>query len=852
MNIQIPEFSMIIMVGPSGSGKSTLARRLFQPTEIVSSDDCRAMVADNPNDQAATQGAFQVLHAILQARLQYMKLTVVDATNLEPRHRRNLLDIARENNCHTVAILMNTPRDVCSERNRQPGGRNTSESRLRHQHQMLQRSRRGLRKEGFRQVINISSAEESDELVLEQSRMRADLKDQEGPFDIIGDVHGCHDELTALLEKLGYENHEGVVQHPGGRRAIFLGDLVDRGPATDRVLELVINMTAAGSALCVAGNHENKLLRQMMGRNVQVTHGLAETLEQLDGRDKEFQKKVQGFLDALNPHYMLDGGKLAVTHAGIKAEYQGRASGRIRSFCLYGDTNGETDEWGLPVRQDWAASYQGNALVVYGHTPVAEPRFFNNTICIDTGCVFGGNLTALRYPERELVSVPADRVHYEPGKPLAEPSPPGEEEPEGPEQRRKERKLPDVEEMTGTHEVATRLMGRIRLEAKQLEPALELMSRFALDPRWLIYLPPTISPTDTSKLPGLLEHPLEAFQQYREDGVETVICEEKHMGSRGVVIIGRDSKAIRDQFGIQDDKGAACYSRTGRRFFNESIMEAEFFQKAREAIGAAGMWEELETGWLALDCEIMPWNLKAQRLIQSLYAPTGAAAVNTLTRTVEMLEQAAARGVNTNEIAERAVERLHAANSYREAYRPYCWSAETLTEVRAAPFHVLAAEGRTFADKPHTWHLEMGRRLQKAAPGLFQETRHQVVRLDNREDQDEATNWWESMTMQGGEGMVVKPMDYIPRGKREHIQPAVKVRGPGYLSIIYGLEYRLEGNLERMRGRGLRTKRRLALREFALAQEGLERFVDGESLARVHECAFGVLTLETEPTDPRL
>ena len=355
---------------------------------------------------------------------------------------------------------------------------------------------------------------------------------------------------------------------------------------------------------------------------------------------------------------MLDGGKLAVTHAGIKAEYQGRASGRIRSFCLYGDTNGETDEWGLPVRQDWAASYQGNALVVYGHTPVAEPRFFNNTICIDTGCVFGGNLTALRYPERELISVPAARVHYEPGKPLAEPSPPGEEEPEGPELRRKERELPDVEEMTGTHEVTTRLMGRIRLETKQLEPALEVMSRFALDPRWLIYLPPTISPTGTSMLPGLLEHPLEAFQQYREDGVETVICEEKHMGSRGVVIIGRDSNAIRDQFGIQDDKGAACYSRTGRRFFNDSVMEAEFFQKAREAIGAAGLWEELETGWLALDCEIMPWNLKAQRLIQSLYAPTGAAAVNTLTRTVEMLQQAAARGVSTNEIAERTVERL--------------------------------------------------------------------------------------------------------------------------------------------------------------------------------------------------
>ena len=849
MKVKIPEFSMIIMVGTSGSGKSTLARRLFQPTEILSSDNFRAMIADDPNEQGVSRDAFQLLHAALETRLRNRRLTVVDATNLETEHRKRMTDIARENDAPIVAILMDTPREVCMERNQQPSGRNIPAGWMKRQHGLLRRSRRGLRKEGFRQIITVSSQEEADQIEITREKSQTDQRELTGPFDIIGDVHGCHLELQELLERLGYEPDGITYQHPEGRTAVLLGDIVDRGPASDGVLMTVMSMTEMGTALCLEGNHENKLSRKLQGRDVQVSHGLAETLEQIERNLPEFQENVTEFLRGLNAHYVLDGGKLVVAHAGIKAEYQGRTSRRVRSFCLYGDTNGETDEWGLPVRQDWAASYQGDALVVYGHTPVTEPRFFNNTICIDTGCAFGGKLTALRYPERELVSVPAARVYYEPGKPLAEPFPPSEE---GPEKPRKGRNLPDVEETTKTHEVATRLMGRIRLEAKQLKPALEVMSRFALDPRWLIYLPPTISPTDTSKLPGLLEHPLEAFQQYRNDGVETVICEEKHMGSRGVAIIGRDSNVIRDQFGIQDDKGAACYSRTGRRFFNNSIMEAEFFQQAREAIRAAGLWEELETGWLALDCEIMPWNLKAQRLIQSLYAPTGAAAVNTLTRTVEMLQQAAARGVGAQEILERTVERLSAANIYREAYRPYCWSAEALTEVRAAPFHVLAAAGRTFADKPHTWHLEIGRRLQKAAPGLFQETRHQVVQLDNREDQAEATNWWQSMTTQGSEGMVVKPMDFIPRGKRDHIQPAVKVRGPGYLSIIYGLEYRLESNLARMRGRRLRTKRQLALREFALAQEGLERFVDGESLPRVHECVFGVLALETEPTDPRL
>ena len=199
---------------------------------------------------------------------------------------------------------------------------------------------------------------------------------------------------------------------------IFVGDLVDRGPDTPGVLRLVMGMVAAGDAWCVSGNHEAKLLRALNGRQVRVSHGLAETLDQLGREDPAFQAEVRAFCDGLTSHYVLDGGALVVAHAGLIERYQGRSSGRVRSFCLYGDTTGETDEYGLPVRLPWARDYRGRAMVLYGHTPTPEAEWVNNTMCLDTGCVFGGRLTAMRYPEREVVSVPAAQVYYESAKPF--------------------------------------------------------------------------------------------------------------------------------------------------------------------------------------------------------------------------------------------------------------------------------------------------------------------------------------------------------------------------------------------------------------------------------------------------
>ncbi len=857
MNITVPELCLIALVGPSGSGKSVFASKHFRPTEVVSSDACRAIVADDANDQAATPDAFALLNFITATRLRAGRLTVIDATNVQPDARKSLVGLARDHDCLPVAIVLNMPESICLARNQGRPDRTFGARVVRRQAEQLRRSLRGLRREGFRHVFVLNSPEEVEEVSIERAPMWTNLQHEGGPFDIIGDVHGCFDELATLLERLGYQvaargdpASEGgfSVTHPTGRKAVFVGDLVDRGPGVARVIRLVMDMVGDGTALCVAGNHESKLVRKLRGRNVQISHGLAESLEQLETEPTEFRQQAEAFLDGLISHYVLDDGNLVVAHAGMKPEYQGRASARVRDFCLYGETTGETDEFGLPVRYNWAAEYRGRAAVVYGHTPVAEPAWLNNTINIDTGCVFGGKLTALRYPEQELVSVPAARVYYEPARPLPEARQPGEVA-EAPEVR--SGSLLDIDDVSGKRIVATRLRGNITVREENAAAALEVMSRFALDPRWLVYLPPTISPCETSKLPEILEHPAEVFSYFRNIGVSSVVCEEKHMGSRAIVVVGQDEGGVERRFGIAGEGIGACYTRTGRRFFDDRALEASFLERVSGAIAGAGLWDELGTGWVVLDCELMPWSVKAQELVREQYAAVGAAARTSLSNAKSVLQDTEARGIDTGETLGRIEERLRLAQLYSSAYARYCWPVASLDDIKLAPFHVLASEGRVHADRSHTWHMDMAGRLSQSDPALFRATSHRLVGLDDG-DEAEAIRWWEELTGQGGEGMVVKPVEFIATGKRGLVQPALKCRGPEYLRIIYGPEYTLPENIDRLRRRNLAAKRSLALREFALGIEGLQRFVDGEPLYRVHECAFAVLALESEPVDPRL
>lgn len=850
MNLTIPELSLVALIGASGSGKSSFARKHFLPTEVLSSDLCRGLVSDDENDQSATSDAFDVLHYIAGKRLARGKLTVVDATNVQPEARKPLVELAREHYVIPVAIVLNLPERLCHERNRGRPDRDFGPHVVRRQTQQLRRSLRGLRREGFRYVFTLSSPEDVEVATIERQPLWNNRKSDHGPFDIIGDIHGCFDELLELLYALGYdvrkEGNSYVVQHPEGRKVVFVGDLVDRGPRIPDVLRLVMDMVESGVALCVPGNHDVKLVRKLKGQDVRITYGLADSLAQLERQSPEFREKVTGFLDGLVSHYVLDDGNLVVAHAGLREEMQGRGSGAVRSFALYGETTGETDEFGLPVRYNWAAEYRGRATVVYGHTPVPEPEWLNGTINIDTGCVFGGRLTALRYPTKEIVSVGAKATYMRPARPFV---------PEQPPEFTVQQEYGDVldmDDVLGKRIVSTHLMGNVTIREENAAAALEVMSRFAVDPKWLIYLPPAMSPSETSREPDVLEYPAEAFAYYRQQGIPKVVCEEKHMGSRAVVIVCNDEAVARRRFGVATGQLGVCYTRTGRRFFEDTSLETEFLERVRSSLDASGLWDELGTEWVALDCELMPWSAKAQELLRQQYAAVGAASRAALGDTVSALRRAEQRGADVKALLGSFEDRKWMASLYVDVYRQYCWPVHSLSDLKLAPFHLLASEGRVYSDMDHEWHMRVLTRLAESDSELLLATERKVVDVTDPESQQRGTGWWRDLTGRGGEGMVVKPLHFIAKGNRGLVQPALKVRGREYLRIIYGPEYTKPESLERLRSRALAAKRSLALREFALGIEALERFVRQEPLRRTHECVFGVLALENEPVDPRL
>ena len=252
-----------------------------------------------------------------------------------------------------------------------------------------------------------------------------DRRDLTGPFDIVGDVHGCCDELEELMALLGYqvtwaEGGKVSVTAPAGRMLVFVGDLVDRGPRSPDVLRIVMAMAEQGTALCVDGNHDNKFARWLNGANVKTGHGLQASIDQMASEDPAFHAQVRTYLASLPIYLWLDGGRLVVAHAGLKADMVGRDGGKVKSFALYGETTGETDGYGSPVRLNWALDHPGDPAIVYGHVAAPDVQAVNNTWCIDTGCCFGGKLTALRWPEQKILSVGARKIWFAANRPLAE------------------------------------------------------------------------------------------------------------------------------------------------------------------------------------------------------------------------------------------------------------------------------------------------------------------------------------------------------------------------------------------------------------------------------------------------
>ncbi len=845
MTIALPELSLVLLAGPSGSGKTTFGASHFGAHEVVSSDACRALVSGDENALDATNDAFDLLYYLVGIRLRRGLLTVVDATNVRAEDRRGLVELAREHHVLPTIIALLPPVEVCIARTLERTDRNFGQAVVRKQYTALRRGLRKLKQEGFRKVhVLDSEAAIAAVTGIERERLYNDLREETDPLDIIGDVHGCLAELEALLGKLGYvtDGVEATYAHPEGRKLVFVGDLVDRGPDSVGVLRLVMRLVSSGRAYCVIGNHDARLQRHLAGKKVQLTHGLFETAQAMAAESDAFRTEVREFLYGLISHYVFDGGLLVVAHAGLPEAMHGRGSAGVRQFAMYGETTGEIDEFGLPVRYPWARDYRGAAKVVYGHTPVPRAEWLNGTLDIDTGCCFGGSLTALRYPELETVAVPAERTYAEPIRPVQT------EDTNHDASALASDDLLDVADFIGKRRVETAWAGRVTITAEKAAGALETMSRFAIDPRWLVYLPPTMSPCGTSQLPDFLEHPAQAFSYYSKQAVARVICEEKHMGSRAIVVLCRQPSVAVERFRVEDASWGVVYSRTGRSFFPEAATEQAVLQVLAKAANTAGLWDELESDWVVLDCEILPWSAKAQALIESQYAAVGASAKTSLTAVAAALHEVTAPGAEA--LLEQVTAKQDAIERYTAAYRPYCWPVESLEDYAVAPFHVLASEGSVHVERDHDWHLALIDRLVAANPKILRRTERLHVELSDEESVANATAWWLGMTSTGGEGMVVKPLGFAVRNGGKLIQPGVKCRGRDYLRLIYGPTYTLD--LDRLRDRHLATKRGMAVREFGLGVEALRRFVDREPLRRVHECVFGVLALEGEGVDARL
>lgn len=860
MNISLPDSGIVLLIGASNSGKTTLLNKWIEEgqlirSEVISSDDYRLIVSDmdfvqwndRPKDeadllfeqyQALSAEAFRMMDEVLKSRCKLNKLTFVDATHLFPEDRKHFISIAKEYHVPITAIVLDIPEDVLLERDEHranPRGK----KRVKQQYHNLKKGLRYIKKEGFRSVYFVR-LDDHVELVRKKNELVVDVG---AGIDFIGDVHGCFEELITLLQKLGYkEDDEGLFTHPEGRKFMSVGDVMSRGPHSLESMLFFMKHVRQELAYMTDSNHGWKIVRWLDGRNVTLHHGdekVAEEFEQYEkmyGSEKtaELKEDLKSFLMSAPSHYVLmkNGVYTAVcTHAGIKDEYIGKTSPAISDFSRYGDTDGFNED-GKPVRKDWFVHHKGSMLIIWGHDPKPQPLVINNTINIDQGVVFGGKLTALRYPETEFVSVKAAKDYSgDTDNPLIE-------------WEKKRFDPPNIERFINGFEVQTDCLGVIKVQQNNVKAAIDTVSHYTVPIEQLVYIPPTMSPTpDVSALPDYLEHPREAINYYRNHGIEKMVAQKKHMGSRAILLLFKSREAAEKAVGSSIE--GVIYTRSGRRFFDQET-ESKVVGKLVHELFEKNYFEKHSTDYVLLDAEIMPWNLKAKELIRSQYAHVSENAI--LDRSC-LLKKMSDSDIDVNGWLSEYEAKLMNAKVFKEVFQKYCWNIDGLEEIQIAPFHVLAHSGETFFDKPHTWHMEMNRKFSEGS-SLFVETESKVI--ENTEDEAEVIAWWEQMTEDGHEGIVIKPEDFIPRYKGRLIQPAIKVRGRKYLNIIYGMDYLHPENIARLKKRNTGKKQKNALKEFALGLEGIKRFVERDSMERVHECVLAVLAMESDPVDPRL
>lgn len=780
MMISIPEFSLVIMIGGTGSGKTTFVNKHFSPDEIISSDTIRKMITGAEGNEDNTV-VFSYMNTIISERLKRKLTTVVDATHLNEESRHDMIMLAKKYYALPIAFVMNTSLTKCLENNN-----NRVDSRPEYVVRNHNRIARSLypKYEGFSQIEKIDY---ENDYIISRHVLRNNKKSVHGPFDIIGDIHGCYDELIDLMKKCGYiiKIHQGphriihTIYHLDGRKLVFLGDLCDRGPKIMESMFLVMDIVNSEMGYCVRGNHDQRFLDYLEGKEVSHTHGFKETIEQLsvyDGHKRDIHMELKKFFSTMNSYILFDDGKLVASHCGIDKNMIGGAGIMVSNRCVFGNTRLTAKK-----RYEWIYENDTKALQVFGHLSVMDSKFINNAICLDNGCVYGYKLTALKYPELSLVSENAHSIHYKHDDILTlEPM------------CKKYILTLDAAKLTELRGVPC-IDGFESIDKPGLEKAFESVVRFC-DVNKITYIPPTTATAGGRIIDGCLEHPEHAYNMYRKY-TNYIYGQEKHMGSRCVIVIARDRMIMKNIFGI--DAIGFTQSRSGRQFLNDND-EKRFIEILYNRIEENNLWNILGN-WIVFDGEMLPWSYKAEGLIRDTFLATSCAIQS---------KQAQEDYVDINK---------YDINAFQKACMNYASPYKTFDDLEYAPFHILVSEKIKGYTMDHQWHMNIISHLRGR---YIRMTKMIHVNLEDTSSQKQATNMWTDLISNGCEGMIFKSPSLNYHHDNELVIMGIKVRGPEYLRLVYGADYL--NNLESLSKRKLKSKQFLSKKGNAFGLQVLE------------------------------
>ena len=829
MILQLPEFCAILLLRPQATAPNFAATH-FPADTILSTQFFQDLIA--PPHTPPDADALGLLQQTLDHRLKNRLTTLIDLAPLEQSERQAFRSSARRHNAPLIAIVLDLP--APAHLNPEQRSQWTLEnSRIQYTLPLLE-------PEGLAQVFHISDEATLTRLQVQWQPFPCSRLQEPGPFDIIGSPHGCHAEFISLVQKRGYQSTgtpgQNILHHPQGRKLIVLGDLADRGPEGPRLLGLLMRTQQAGHALVVCGNQDRRLLHLLQDQLPEDSIGFEHLIPWAADLPQEERQPLIDWLQALPDHLVLDGGKLVAVHGGIQKKMLRRQSPPVSAFCRFGETPAETDHFGFPTLTAWTGDFEQGPLVLYAHQAQPEPVWINKTLNLDTGCVFGGKLTALSYPELELHSQPAQLIYHPPILP-----------PQAQATQTQAAQDPytlPYDLFNGRFLVQTSLRYSFGLDDQQVSAAMEMLHTETVSPRWLIYLPPSMSPPQPATEPPYLEHPNEGFSYYEKKGQSELIVQEKVDGVRAILILCKDAQTAKTHFGSQDHRLGRIYSRYGRPLLPDAEEKA-FLENLSQAATAANLWTALGTDWLCIEGQLSP---TAHFLPQQ--TATHQRIATLLGHAFPHMQGTFQQSPITDPefLALRA--RIIAWQQPLQAYTTHLPTSDP--DWTFVPYHLLASASALYFDQTHAWHLAHLERLCQHTTYHLRPLQWQQIDLSDHQARHKIIEWWHHLNATSKPGLIMKPLHFETIVGNEPIQPAIKVRTHEALRQTYGLEFDQPEALNHHRSRSLKDRRELAVRQYALGKEALQRFQARQPFAEVLQASFCHLAISTTDKEPLL